>query len=264
MALALVAAACSSGDDDDSSSATTAAKAEKIDYKAHRPVGRRPVRPGEAAAEDRADDRLRVAGALAEGPGDRARGVGEGVQRARRRQRLVHQGHHLRRRRQRRPGRRVRADDRQRRRRRDGERPGHRGPGRRVGRDGRRRRSRGSRRTSRRTTGAIRTPTRSTRPAPASPSCCRRRSSRRTSTKIGLIRVDLAAASALSASSSRLYKGDGDVPVRRPGSGRHHRLQPVHPRRAERRRRRRRRSRSASRRRSRSCKAGQQLEHRRC
>ena len=92
-------------------------------------MGRRPVRRGEAAAEDRADDRLRVAGALAEGPGDRARGVRRGVQRARRRQRLVHRGHHLRRRRQRRPGGGVRADDRRRRRRRDGERPGHRRPG---------------------------------------------------------------------------------------------------------------------------------------
>ena len=34
-------------------------------------------------------------------------------------------------------------------------------------------------------------------------------------------------------------RGRRDVPLRRPGPGRHHRLQPVHPRRAERRRRRR-------------------------
>ena len=63
-------------------------------------MGRRPVRRGEA-------DPLKI-GLMTvfespvlslEGPGDRARGVGRGVQRARRRQRLVHRGHHLRRRR---------------------------------------------------------------------------------------------------------------------------------------------------------------------
>ena len=62
----------------------------------------------------------------------------------------------------------------------------------------------------------------------------------RTSTKIGLIRVDLAAASALVGLLEAVrLRGQGDVPLRRPGPGRHHRLQPVHPRRAGRRRRRR-------------------------
>ena len=150
-----------------------------------RPVGRRAVRRGEGPAGDRADDGLRVAGALARGPGDRARGVRRGVQRARWRQRRVHRGPHLRRRRQRRPGARLRAGDRRGRRGRDGQRPGHRRPGRGVGGHGRRRGSPGSRRTSPTRTGATRTPTRSTRRAPASSSCCRRRSSRRTSTEIG-------------------------------------------------------------------------------
>ncbi len=167
------------------------------------------MRHGEAAAEDRSDDRLRVAGALAEGPGDRARGGREGVQRARWRQRLVHRGHHLRRRRQRRPGRGVRADDRRRRRRRDGERPGHRRPGRRVGGDGHGEDppDRVERRPT--TTGAIRTPTRSTRPAPASRSCCRRRSSTKDVKKIGIIRVDLAAASALVGLLEQHLQGQG-------------------------------------------------------
>ena len=67
-------------------------------------------------------------------------------------------------------------------------------------------------------TGATRTPTRSTRPAPGSPSCCPRRSSSRTSPTIGLIRVDLAAASALVGLLEDLYADEGatfpyDVPV---------------------------------------------------
>ena len=150
VALTLVAAACSSDKQDAAATRPVARPPRRAEdrLQGHRPVGRRPVRHGEAAVEDRADDRLRVAGALAEGPGDRARGVGEGVQRARRRQRLVHRGHHLRRRRPGRPGRGVRADDRRGRRGRDRQRPGHGRPGRRVGGDGRRRRSRGSRRTS--------------------------------------------------------------------------------------------------------------------
>ena len=57
--------------------------------------------------------------------------------------------------------------------------------------------------------------------------------------KIGLIRVDLAAASALVGLLERHLQGQGHLPLRRPGPGRHHRLQPVHPRRAERRSRRR-------------------------
>ena len=49
--------------------------------------------------------------------------------------------------------------------------------------------------------------------------------------KIGIIRVDLAAASALLGLLEQIYEGDADVPVRRPRARRHHRLQPVHPRR---------------------------------
>ena len=124
----------------------------------------------------------------------------------------------------------MRARDRRRRRRRDVNDQGTAGQARRVGGDGRGEDPPG--RVERRptTTGATRTPTRSTRPAPASPSCCRRRSSTRTSTKIGLIRVDLAAASALIGLLEDIYEGDGHVPVRRPGARRHHRLHPVHPR----------------------------------
>ena len=83
LVLGLVATACSDDKKSNSSgSGGSQSSAEKIDYNGDRPVGRRPVRRGEAAAEDRADDRLRVARALAEGPGDGARGVGEGVQRS--------------------------------------------------------------------------------------------------------------------------------------------------------------------------------------
>ena len=74
----------------------------------------------------------------------------------------------------------------------------------------------------------------------------------RASTKIGLIRVDLAAASALKGLLEDIYEGERHLPLRRPGPGRHHRLQPVHPRRAGRRRRRAWPWRSASRRPSRS------------
>ena len=132
MALALVAAACGGDDDDSSSGGTTATTAEKIDYTA---IGLWDDGPCDAAKPpltDRADDRLRVARALAEGPGGRAGSVRDRVQRTRRRERFVHQGHDLRRRRQRRPGRGVCADDRRCGRRGDGERPGNGRPGRRV------------------------------------------------------------------------------------------------------------------------------------
>ena len=64
--------------------------------------------------------------------------VGQGIQRAWRRQWFLHPGHDVRRRRERRPGGRVRSEDRPSRRRRDGERHDHRGVGRRLEGDGRR------------------------------------------------------------------------------------------------------------------------------
>ena len=138
VALTLVAAACGSDNEDLQQTRPAGRPPTPAEdrLQGHRPVGRRAVRHGEAAVEDRADDRLRVAGALAEGPGDRAGGVGEGVQRsaaaptarASRSPPATTAAS--------RPGRGVRAQDRRRRRGRDRQRPGHRRPGRRVGRDG--------------------------------------------------------------------------------------------------------------------------------
>ena len=54
--------------------------------------------------------------------------------------------------------------------------------------------------------------------------------------KIGTIRVDLAGGVRAARAAQVDLRRRRDLPVRRPGSGRHHRLQPVHPRRAERRR----------------------------
>ena len=74
ISLALVAAACGSGDDDDdggsSSDTTTADSAEPIDYEAIGLWDDGPCDESQAPAEDRAHDGLRVARALAEGPGD--------------------------------------------------------------------------------------------------------------------------------------------------------------------------------------------------
>ena len=148
----------------------------------------------------------------------------------------------------------LRANDRRGRRRRHGERPGHRRPGRRVARPwptagiprvasnvtsrglGRPERLPARRLRHRRhlppAPGAHRGGRQRDRPHPGRPG--RRLRARRASSR----------------TSTRARR---DVPLRRPGPGGHHRLQPVHPRRPGRRRRRRRPSPSASRRRSRSC-----------
>ena len=145
---------------------------------------------------------------------------------------VVHRGAHLRRRRPT-PTRRSAAcasvDDAGRRG--HGQRPGHRRPGRRVGGDGRGRHPAGRLATSSSEDWGDQNayPARRVRHRRHVPAA-RRRWSRQGVTEIGLIRVDLAAASALLGLIGGPVRRRGrDVRLRRPRPGRHHRLQPVHP-----------------------------------
>ena len=102
--------------------------AEEIDYEA---IGLWDDGPCDEAAEPlqrRPHDHLRDVVDLARRPGARLGGSRRGVQRPRRRQRLLHRGHHLRRRRHPRQGGRVRVHDGGRGGRRDDQRPAHRRP----------------------------------------------------------------------------------------------------------------------------------------
>ena len=97
LAMTLVAAACSSDDSGGGGGGGENAASEEvteaeIDYEAIGLWDDGPCDEARGPAGHRPDDHLRVAGALAGGPGDRAGGVGRGVQRPRWRQRRLHRG----------------------------------------------------------------------------------------------------------------------------------------------------------------------------